>query len=244
MASTSETGHQKNIENFEDLIGFYTGFSAKYNPTNNLITLEALNAHLTASRAAQQAVADNKPAFVNATNTRQELFETMRKTTTKVVNAFDATEAVTDKMVDDAMTTVRKIRGQRVGTIDPLSETSISVSQQSYDQLYNHFRTLVAYIKSEPTYDPNENELKPAQLDTLVDNLRAANKAVNDALVPYSKALKDRDKLLYGVKTGLVDRALESKNYVKSFGTKSAEYTQISGIKFTRPRKKKKEEGA
>lgn len=244
MASTSETGHQKNIENFEDLIGFYTGFSSKYNPTNSLITLEALTIHLTASRAAQQAVADAKPAFINATNARQTIFETMRKTTTKVVNAFNATEAVTDKMVDDAMTIVRKIRGQRAGKINPEDPTSISVSQRSYDQLFNHFRTLVAYIKSEPTYNPNENELKTAQLDQLVADLRAANKAVNDALVPYSKALKDRDKLLYGVKTGLVDRALESKRYVKSFGTKSDEYTQISGIRFTRPRKKKKEEGA
>ena len=168
----------------------------------------------------------------------------MRKITTKATYAFDATEAVTDKMVDDARSIVRKIRGVRSGKIDPESIISISVSQQSYDQLYNHFRTLVAYIKSEPTYDPNENELKPAQLDQLVQDLRAANKAVNDALVPYSKALKARDKLLYGVKTGLVDRALESKKYIRSLGTKSAEYTQIKGIKFTRPRKKKKEEGA
>lgn len=244
MASTSESGHQKNIENFEDLIGFYDGYGGTYDPTNNLIKLAALNTHLTDSRAAQQAVADDKPDFVNATNDRQAIFETMRESTTKLVNAFNATEAVTDKMVDDAMTTVRKIRGQRVGKVDPSSELSISVSQQSYDQLYNHFRTLVAYVKKEPTYNPNENELKPAQLDQLVQDLRTANKAVNDALVPYSKALKLRDKLLYGVKSGLVDRALESKKYVKSFGTKSDEYRQISSITFTRPRKKKKEEGA
>jgi len=59
--------------------------------------------------------------------------------------------------------------------------------------------------------------------------------------VPLSKAIRLRNKLLYAPKTGLVDRALESKNYIKSFGTKSAEYQQIKGIKFTRPRKKLKD---
>ena len=33
MASTSETGHAKNVANFEDLISFVTGYGATYNPT-------------------------------------------------------------------------------------------------------------------------------------------------------------------------------------------------------------------
>lgn len=33
MASTSETGHAKNVANLQDLISFVTGYGATYNPT-------------------------------------------------------------------------------------------------------------------------------------------------------------------------------------------------------------------
>lgn len=239
MASTTETGNQRNVENFQDLIGFYNGFGGGYNPTNNLIKLTAMNTVLTNARNAMDTVNTANNPFINATNMRQEKFAKMKKLATKTVNAFDATEAVTDKMVDDARTFVRKIRGVRTAKINPLNPVSISVSQQSYDNLYKHFKSLVSYVKSEPTYNPNENELKGAQLDAFANDLKAANKLVNDTFVPLSNAIKQRNKTLYGIKTGLVDRALESKKYVKSaYGGNSAEYNQIKGIKFSRPRKK------
>jgi len=237
MASTTETGNQKNIENFQDLIGFYTGFGAGYNPTNNLIKIPAMNTVLTNARNAMDAVNTANNPFINATNIRQEKFEQMQKLTTRVVNAFDATEAVTDKMVADARTIVRKIRGVRTGKINPNQPLTISVSQQSYDNLYKHFKSLVSYIKSEATYNPNETQLKGPQLDTFANDLKTANKAVNDTFVPLSNAIKNRNKILYTKKTGLVDRALESKKYIKSaFGGSSAEYNQIKSFKFTRPR--------
>jgi hypothetical protein len=42
MASTSETGHAKNVANFEDLISFVTGYGATYNPTKVPIKLASL----------------------------------------------------------------------------------------------------------------------------------------------------------------------------------------------------------
>ena len=43
MASTTETGHAKNVANFEDLVSFCTGYGTTYNPTQNNIKLPALN---------------------------------------------------------------------------------------------------------------------------------------------------------------------------------------------------------
>lgn len=46
MASTSETGHAKNVANFQDLIEFVTGYGATYNPSkqslkpSNLVALK------------------------------------------------------------------------------------------------------------------------------------------------------------------------------------------------------------
>jgi len=43
MASTNETGHTKNVANFDELIGFRTGYGAAYNPSKASIKLAALS---------------------------------------------------------------------------------------------------------------------------------------------------------------------------------------------------------
>jgi hypothetical protein len=42
MASNTETGHNKNVTNFETLIIACTGFGAEYNPSNPNITIPVL----------------------------------------------------------------------------------------------------------------------------------------------------------------------------------------------------------
>jgi hypothetical protein len=42
MASTSETGHAKNVANFQDLISFVTSYGATYNPSKNGLKLPQL----------------------------------------------------------------------------------------------------------------------------------------------------------------------------------------------------------
>ena len=42
MASTSETGHAKNVANFDDLISFVTGYGTAYNLSKATIKLTAL----------------------------------------------------------------------------------------------------------------------------------------------------------------------------------------------------------
>ena len=42
MASTTETGHAKNVATFEDLISFCTGYGATYNPSKAALKLPAL----------------------------------------------------------------------------------------------------------------------------------------------------------------------------------------------------------
>ena len=39
MASNSETGHAKNVANFEDLISFCNGYGATYNPSKEALTI-------------------------------------------------------------------------------------------------------------------------------------------------------------------------------------------------------------
>ena len=92
MASTTETGHAKNVATFEDLISFCTGYGATYNPSKVVLKLPALTTQLTGASAALQAVKVAKTAFDNATNAREIAFKPMKPLTTKVVNSLAATE--------------------------------------------------------------------------------------------------------------------------------------------------------
>lgn len=49
MPSTSETGHAKNVANFQDLISFCTGYGATYNPSKAALSVANLQAQLTAA---------------------------------------------------------------------------------------------------------------------------------------------------------------------------------------------------
>ena len=235
MVSTSEIGHAKNFENFEDLIQVCTDFGAGYNPANSLITIAAMTQKYSDTANVLEEVSQNKGPFMDRTNERQEVFAGMKTLTTRVVNSFKAHQETTDKQYDDAMRFVHKIRGERVKKINPEDNKSISVSQQSYDQLYNHFRNFVNYINSHSFYAPNETALQPAALIAYLADMRVKNKAVTTAAVPLNSDLKKRDKIMYAKKTGLVDVAIEAKDYVKSAfegGASSPEYDLVKGINF------------
>jgi hypothetical protein len=78
MPSTSETGHAKNVANFEDLISFCTGFGAAYNPSNAALKVPALTTLYNNAVAAIAEVNKAKIGFDNATNKRMEAFEPLK----------------------------------------------------------------------------------------------------------------------------------------------------------------------
>ena len=155
-----------------------------------------------------------------------------------MINALDAS-GETDKVVEDARTIGRKITGVRkskkIDSPNPEDKKSISASQQSYDSRLENFSKLKALLSQVSVYNPNETELKTLTLDILIADLKAKNTAVVSATTPLSNARIDRNKIIYGKNTGLIDVAYEVKKYVKSvFSATSPEYKQISNISFRR----------
>lgn len=143
----------------------------------------------------------------------------------------------------DAIPVNRKLQGKRAKatetTIDPNAPVpnTISTSQQSYDQPIEHFSKLIEILKSEPTYTPNETELKVTTLNTQLTAFKTANINVTNAYTAVSNARIARDKTLYKEKTGMYDVTLDVKNYVKSlYGISSPEFKQLSKIKFSKPK--------
>lgn len=238
MPPVIETGHAKNVANFEQLISFCTGYGATYNPSKITLTLPELTVKHSESKTELQNVIDATVAYNNIVNSRAITFEPLRKLATRLVNAFIVTDA-TSEMIKDAKTINRKLQGKRAKEItsptDPNTPppATISTSQQSYVQLLEHFAKLITLLKSEPSYNPNEADLRIPTLEALLTQLRTDNTNVMNAYTQVSNARINRDTILYKEKTGLVDTALEVRAYVKSvFGATSDQYLQVKSLAF------------
>lgn len=238
MASTSETGHAKNIANFQDLIAFVTGYGATYNPSKNALKLPQLNTLVTTSQSKLADVIAKNTSYNNAVNDRMLAFEPLKALSTRLVNALETTDAPQEK-INDAKGFNRKIQGKRASSsttpADPSTPApaTISASQQSYDQQIQHFAGLVAVLQSETSYTPNESDLKIVTLTAKQTDLSTKNNAVSTAYTSVSNSRISRNKTLYDETNGLVNIATEVKKYIKSvFGATSQEYAQVKGIEF------------
>ena len=243
MASTSETGHAKNVTNFNELISFVTGYGTNYNPTKSSIKLTALQALLAEAESSINAVNTALPAYSNTVSAREAAFEPLSKLTTRIMNAVKATDTTT-QVDESARTLVRKIQGKRATPKTPEPEKAaaitegkeikeISSSQMSYDNRLDNFDKLIQLLSSIPLYTPNEAELKVASLKNLYTDLKTKNTAFINAITPLSNARISRNETLYKADIGLVDTALDVKTYIKSlFGATSPQYKQISKLEF------------
>lgn len=242
MPSTSETGHAKNVANFQDLISFCKGYGATYNPSKAALTIANLETQFATAQTILNSVKTTQTAFNNATNKRMEAFKPLKSHSTKIINALDATDA-TAETVKDARTINRKLQGQKAnGTkaAAPLSEgatppadKTISTSQQSYDQQMEHFSKLIELLASDSNYTPNEADLTVAANQTKLTELKNTNTAVVDTYTNWSNSRIGRNNSLYNPLTGLVNTALDVKKYVKSiFGASSPQYKQVSKLEF------------
>lgn len=240
MASTSESGHAKNVANFQDLIAFVTGYGASYNPSKNALKLPQLTALATASQTSLGDVVTKNTAFNNKTNERAEAFRNLKPLATRVVNALQITDATSQK-VDDAKGFNKKLQGSKSKKTETLKDPNaeapktISTSQQSYDQQIQHFAGLISVLQSETTYLPNEADLKVAALTAKQTDLTAKNNAVATAYTSISNSRIARNALLYKEETGLLDIAADVKKYIKSiYGATSPQFAQVKGLKFSR----------
>ena len=244
MASTSETGHAKNVANFEILISFCTGHGASYNPSKAAIQLPALNTLFTGAKASLNAINTVLPQNANAVNAREIVFAPLNKLITRVFSAVDASD-VPKQVVGDVKPITRKLQGTRAGaklsivvddaaTPGDASPKSISASQMSFDNRIENMGKLVQLLSAQPGYAPNETDLQVASLTTLLADMRTKNTDAINALTPVSNSRIARNNILYTEDTGLVDIAGDVKKYVKSvFGASSPQYKQVSGLKFT-----------
>ena len=242
MASTSEVGHAKNVANFQDLIEFVTGYGATYNPSKSSLKLAQLVALKATAETKLTDVISKNTNYNNKVNERMVAFSNLKSLSTRLVNALQTTDATT-QTINDAKTFNRKMQGKKASAsqtpTDPNAPapTTISTSQQSYDQLIQHLTGLKSVLEEEPSYTPNETDLQVATIDAKIADLTAKNTAVSTAYTNISNSRISRNETLYTSDNGIFETASEVKKYIKSvFGASSPQYNQVSGIKFSKPR--------
>lgn len=248
MASTSETGHAKNVANFETLISYITAFGTDYNPSKSSLTIPELQKILSEAKASLNAVNVAFSAHSNAIAARESAFEPLSKLVTRVNNALKATDTTT-QVDDNAKTIVRKIQGTRASAklTDEQKQAleaqgkevnQISASQMGFNDRIENFDKLITLLSSIPNYAPNEEDLKVESLTAYLNDLKSKNANVLPFEVQLSNARIIRNNIQDKPFTGLVDIALDTKVYIKSvFGASSSQYKQISKLAFVKRKK-------
>ena len=252
MASTSETGHAKNLAHFQQLLTFCKSYGATYNPSRQVLQIQNLEKLLAQAQAVLNNVKSTKAAFDNATNNRKEGFNELKKTSLQVVSAF-AASGVPQLAVADAKGHLRKMNGRRAKEIKPAvappatgalpsvpmavlteatQEKHISVSQLSFDNMADHFSKLVQTVSQQPAYNPNEQQFTAAGLQLQLDKLNNLNTTVVSNFTDWNSARISRNDTMYNPLTGLVQVSLDVKQYVRSiFGNTSPQFKQVSGLR-------------
>ena len=237
MPSTSETGHAKNVANLQKLTEQVTVYTL-YNPPVDNLKLANLTALYTAASTKLNEVEDKRNANKNAITIRQSAFENLKSTCTKIINHLEI-YGLPQGTIDQAKSLNRTIQGgQKKAATTPeegKEETkTVSTSRQSYTQQADNFGILLQLLGTITEYNPNENDLKLANLNTYKDSLVSSTQTVDQTEAELNNKLIERDQILYADGTGLYSIAQNVKKYVKSlYGATSPEYTNVSSIEFT-----------
>ena len=238
MASTSEVGHAKNIANLNLLNTNIIALGAVYNPSNLKLKLSNLQNTYTNAFAQQESVNNLVAPYSVAVDDRETIFKPLNRELTKLRKAYKATEGVTQVQLEDLMTIIRKLKGERKSktnsSTDPtVVQDSYSTSQMSYDQRTNNMDLLISLLQNTPNYAPNEEEYTIATYQDKKAKMLQKTQAVADTFVPLNNARSTRNNTLYLSDDNLVDTANKAKDYLFTIlDASSAQYKAISKIKF------------
>lgn len=239
MPSKSNATIDSTLDSMRKLIKACTSFAEKYNPTRDDLKVPALTTLLKDATAAVQGVNKNEIALDNASDARVRLFRPFKAFSTRIMNALAVSGAMPET-IDSARTIQNAIQGRRatpkkaapVDVAEADAPKTISVSRQTASNQLSHFEKMLTILRAEPKYLPNEEELRIANLETLLQNMKDTYDAESVPELNLEAAYNLRNAL-FNDKTGLCDIAADVKLYVKSvFGASSNEYKLVRSFHF------------
>jgi len=254
MSTFIESGHAKNTANFDHLIALLLTYGTNYTPSTANLAIANLQTVLSNAQGALTTVKNEYNGWKNATNGREIAFEPLKGLSTRLLNTLVSVGA-NQQTIKDYKTLNAKVQGSKLTKADsgivaepsedlsnkttlPVKKT-VSVSQQSFDNLIEHYDKIIKLLASVPAYNPSETALKVATLQTMLASLKTLNSAAYTSYAKVSNARIARNKILYENPDALIVLAKAVKAYIKGkFGATSPEYGQVSSIKFVKVVKK------
>ena len=236
MSQQIETGHAKNVANFEKLIEQVKTYSA-YNPSIDNLKIPKLTSLYNDALTSLNTVKEKRIANKNAISDRQKAYEGLKPKTTRVINQLDIL-GLNKTTMEQAKSLNRLIQGSKknnTSITERQTDTSEgkSTSRQSYTQTAENFSKLLQLIATLSSYNPNTDDIKLANLTTYHNSLVSTTQVVNQTEAELNTALMARNSILYAEPFGLHETALNVKKYVKSvYGATSPEYKKVSKIEF------------
>jgi len=240
MPSNSETGHAKNVANFEDLITRVQSLGAAYNPSKAGLQLASLKTKHAEAATSLQSLAIALPLYQQAVDAREAAFAPLGKLVTRALNML---KALIENPAEaaSAITLTEKIRGGKapkpIAKEGEAPAKTISTSQRSFDMQIANFNLLIEVLAANAAYQPNEEELSVSGLKARLADLRLKSEAVTQAQANVDITRTNRDAHLYTPGIGLVDIGASVKTYVKAaFTPTSSNYKSILSLQFRNPR--------
>ena len=226
MASTSETGHNKNVANFSSAYQILEEMGAIYNPSNSNLLLANLQPKKVSLGGTITVLNDKKPIYKNAVADREVAIAPLGKRISKAGN-YAKSIAISDTDKENIASQVKKIRGdKKAKTVNPdtAEVETISTSQMSYDSRIANLETITSQFASHPEYAPNETEIQVSTLQAYHTELTTLSSLVNSAGNALITARKDRNQILYFDEHNIIQLIKDIKNYVKSLGDVAQPY--------------------
>ena len=232
-------------KSFEALIGRFKAGNTllqgwvDYAPSNSLIQKAALAAFITEVEAANLLVATTKTALDNARAARAALvfidkdrnptcLERRLQTIVPYLSGEFGKNHPATKFVHSVRLKMRpnykkKAEGAPRGAGNSPMERSYAAAVGQAQEVISRLTSLGA------AYKPADSNLKPPALQTLVDQIIAANTDVQNATEAYGVANHAR-KTLYDNASGMTSRVTSVKGYLASFtgGKKSDHYREYN----------------
>ncbi len=243
MANNKETGHAKNLANFEREVLLALEAKKNYNPFKSILFTDELQAKLQRCKAANDALKAAEPLFIKAQKDRKDLYGKLQSTMlrfTAIIKIIDTTES----MKESLHSIINKIKGRRVSNRIKDTEmkegeekvNQISAAQTGFDNRLENFDKFIQRLATIQSYKPNEREHSIEGLLELKQQILQANNNVSQTYAALTNARIARNQEFYAPTDGLVTIGNEVKAYMLSvYGRNSQNYKQFAAIKFTKP---------
>ncbi len=236
-----ETGHAKNVANFETVIIILVGLGSVYNPTQALILLAALQTKLTEAKAALDTVDTAQADKTIKVDEIQAEFESLDKYVVNIKRTAEV-EINDAAFTADLQTIVNKFAStsRRTGlpddpsTPEDESRTAHSTSQRSRDNQIAHLADMLALLRTKSdAYKPNDTEYTIGGIEAKLAALTAKNNAAKAAFAALGVAQDARNTILYHPDTGIIKLVkLIKTQLARKPGKQSAAYQQINALEF------------